>query len=220
MADSASQSVVDCVQRLGKASGVLTVQETRELASVCEVAKETLLRGAQGLVEEASGRPILTSKSCDGTPLSVVHRSSRKLQSGRSVRTTGRQGQEFLLQNQFLRVDMGAQGWQTKVLLSEAQALRFGKSVVAIMAASRQHWRSLRQMGHLGCAVEHYVFDRFAISLLERNVREWHAVQEPPPAPAAPDRRSRTPLRDHRRYPMCIARRTECVPLGFTGSVR
>jgi len=178
--ETASQTI----NRLGKASGFLSdADRKRELGLVCEVTKETFLRGAQELVDQVGHRPMLTSKSCDGTPLTVVHRVTHARSSGQRFQTSGRQGLEFLCQNQFLRVDLGVQGWQTSAILGEPTQLKHGKSVDAILSASRRQWRSLRQMGHAGCVVEHYVWDRFGIQALERKTRQWHASQELPMLP-------------------------------------
>ena len=127
--------------RLAKASGFLTDdQRLNEMPLACEVAKETLLRGAQQLVEDAKGKPIATSKSCDGTPLTVTHRSSLKQPGGKRVRVSGKECQEFLVANQFMRCNMGGgEGLRTKVLLAEPTPLTHGKSVPAILLTCRQH---------------------------------------------------------------------------------
>ena len=58
-----------------------------------------------------------------------------------------------------------------------------GKSVPAVLLANRQSWRSLRQLGHLGCAIEHYCWDMFGFQALEQQTREWHAMQPLPTLP-------------------------------------
>ena len=79
---------------------------------------------------------------------------------------------EFLVQNQFLRTRHPIKGWETRVLLAEPIALAHGKSVNAILQASMKYWKWLRGMGHRGCVVEHFVWDRAGISALERGVRQ------------------------------------------------
>ena len=104
----------DVIGRLGRASHFLSDAERKdELGIGCEVAKETLLRGAQHLVASSGRRPMLTSKSCDGTPITVAHRETRHQPKGQKVKTTGRQCVEFLVQNQFLRCDVGGLRWLT-----------------------------------------------------------------------------------------------------------
>ena len=176
----------DVVGRIGRASGFLSDHEWKsEMPLACEVANATLLSGAQALVREAAGRPMVTSKSCDGTPITVTHRATHVQPNGKKVKVSGRKGQEFLVCNQFVRTQMGgASGMQTKVLLAEPTALVHGKTVPAILAACRQHWRRLRDLGHTGCAIEHYCWDRLPIQALEKQTRQWHAAQPMPPLPA------------------------------------
>ena len=89
--------------------------------------------------------------------------------------------------NQFVRANLPGQGWTTQVLLAEPVPLTHGKSAPAILAASHRDWKSLRSIGHSGCCVEHYVWDRAGISALERLTRQWHLAQDmtllPPDVP-------------------------------------
>ena len=111
-----------------------------ELWKGCEVGKGMLLRGARQLVQEAHHRPMLTSKSCDGTPITVTRRESHTQPSGKKVKTQGKQCHEFLVGNQFLRLPDGPHESSTKVLLWEPTILTRGKTAAAILAASRRHW--------------------------------------------------------------------------------
>ena len=139
-----------------------------EMPVACEAVKEALFRGAQALVEEAGGRPMVTSKSCDGTPITVSHRTYHTQPGGKRIQRKMKSCHEFLVSNQFLRVDMGgAVGMRTKVILTEPTPLLHGKTVPAILLACRQHWRRLRDLGHLGCSIEHYCWDRLSIGALE-----------------------------------------------------
>ena len=136
-----------------------------------------LLRSARELVQEADGQAILSSKSCDGTPMKVAMRSSRQLPSGKKVAVGGRSAHEFLVKNQFLRTRHPTKGWDTRVILAEPVSLEYGKGVNAILQASWKDWQGLRALGHKGCAVEHFVWDRAGITALERGVRQVHAKQ-------------------------------------------
>ena len=173
------QIAIDVLGSLGRASVVMSENERRrDMPAACEVAKETLLRGAQALVAEAGGRPMLSTKSCDGTPITVTHRSSHSQPSGKRVRVSGRQCQEFLVCNQFVRTNLGgADVMKTRAILGEPTPLLHGKTVPAILLASRQHWHRLRDLGHFGCAIEHYCWDRLSIASLEKHTRQWHASQ-------------------------------------------
>ena len=179
MASSAAERIL----RLAQPSACADPVQANEAAIMCEAAKEVMQREAAQLVQDAAGLPILSSKSCDGTPLVVVHRSLRFLPSGRAVRSQGKQGREFLVSNQFLRMFLPGQGTVTKAILGEAVPLTCGKKVPAILAASHRNWVSLRSMGHCGISLEHYVWDRLSIVALERLTRKWHLAQGVPALP-------------------------------------
>ena len=185
MASEGSESAHEVVSRLGRASTFMGDHHRQvEMPLGCEVVKETLLRSVQALIDEAGGRPLLTSKSCDGTPLTVTHRTTHTLPNGKRIKKTGKMCQEFLVTSQFVRADMGgSEGMKTKVLLAEPTPLQHGKSVPNILLACRQHWRRLRDFGHLGCSIEHYCWDRMGIVALETQTREWHAAQPLPELP-------------------------------------
>ena len=92
MASSSLELTKDVLGRLGLASGTMDEKERKiELHLACEVSKATLLSGAEALVREAAGRPIVTIKSCDGTPITTTHRSLYVQPSGKRVRMSGRQ---------------------------------------------------------------------------------------------------------------------------------
>ena len=120
---------------------------------------------------------MITSKSCDGTPMNVKVRTAHTLPQGIVVRGAGRAGHEFLVKLQFLR-GVGASGsLQDAVLLEEAMPLMHGKKVDAILAACLKGWVCLRQSGHTGLCIEHYAWDRMGLTALERTCRQWHAHQ-------------------------------------------
>ena len=94
MAPTASTlAPADKIRQLGLASGVLSRDDVRDLEIGCEATKKVLLSKAQALVAGAHGMPVLTSKSCDGTPLNVTHESRVRLgTTGKQVTTKGRKG--------------------------------------------------------------------------------------------------------------------------------
>ncbi len=165
------------IRALSRPSAVLDTHQAWETGILSEAVKEVMKRSVRDLVEAARGLPVATSKSCDGTPMRVAHRVSKKLPSGRSVETRGRAGHEFLVGNQFVRANIPGEGWRTRVVLGEAVALQHGKSARAILGASFRDWFTLRQLGHAGCCVEHYVWDRASITALERLTRQYHLEQ-------------------------------------------
>ena len=79
-----------------------------------------------------------------------------------------------MVKNQFLRTLMPGRA-VARVLLRAPQLLSNGKSARAIFETCKKHWRSLREMGHAGCAVEHYCYDRCGLIAHERLWRQWHA---------------------------------------------
>ena len=178
-----TDSTADRFAFLAKPSQVLDGTQGRAASVACEAAKEIMRRSARQLIQDADGLPMLSSKSCDGTPLRVAHRSQRKLPSGKTVRTQGRKGEEFLVCNQFIRACLPGEGMTTKVVLAEPVPLTHGKAVPAILAAAHGSWFSLRSQGHVGISLEHYVWDRLAIKTLERLSRQWHLSQPLPTLP-------------------------------------
>ena len=139
---------------------MLSREELRELDIGCEATKRVLLQKAQDLVAGAHGMPVLTSKSCDGTPMNVKPDSRLRLgTTGKQVSTKGRKGEEFLVSNQFLRT-RGLDGQvRTAVMLSEAVQLA-DTSAAATLSAARVGWKWLRELGHGGIAIEHFVWGR------------------------------------------------------------
>ena len=133
MASSTDVTSTDASALLQKvaASGCLHTKDARDAARACEVGKAVLRVAVAELVAAAQGAPILNSKSADGTPINVVVRYKSALPSGAKVKRYGRAGEEFLVKNQFLRVDLPGKT-VTRVLLDEPPALSNGKSAAAI----------------------------------------------------------------------------------------
>eukprot|EP00974_Lingulodinium_polyedra_P061550 5939991-Lingulodinium_polyedra.AAC.1 len=81
------------VAEVAKASAVITPEGARQLGIACEAAKVVLARVYLDILHHNEGKPVLSSKSCDGTPINVVHRDKVKLPSGKTVRATGKAAQ-------------------------------------------------------------------------------------------------------------------------------
>ena len=173
-----AQRAVDTLLGLGRASGMLSKTDSNHVAAVCEATKEMLVIRAKAMVAKAAGMPVLSSKSCDGTPIKTMHYASHRLSGGKRQKTHGKRGVEVLVSNEFIRYQDPSDGWQTACILSEPVPLTQGKQVVLVTAAARSTcWHSLRALGATGCTVEHYVWDRAGIEALERHARAWHAAQ-------------------------------------------
>eukprot|EP00974_Lingulodinium_polyedra_P086161 8344581-Lingulodinium_polyedra.AAC.1 len=130
------------------------------------------------IIERNENAPLLTSKSCDGTPINVVEHARVRLSSGKQIRASGRSSHEFLIKLQWVRALHPDGTHDTGVLLDEAQSLRHGKKAAAIVTACKQHWRTLRSCGHTGLAVEHYAWDRCGATALERFFRQVHKEEQ------------------------------------------
>ena len=179
---SSEEEVVDVVQlvtSLSRASGVLSREEERAMAKCAEVSKDVLAEGMVDLVRMAAGSPLLMSKSSDGTPVSVAARAKAMLPSGSAVSRAGRDTPEFLVMNQMGRCVLDDGGAVTRVLVKDPIPLKHGKSVLAQFEVQRRQWKSARELGHRGCAIEHFVFDRFGISAMERTWRQWLEATSP-----------------------------------------
>ena len=74
---------VETIRSLSKASSCLTTKGSKELAIGCEAAKAVMDKHFRAVVEEFQGSVILTSKSCDGTPINCVERTQRVQASGK-----------------------------------------------------------------------------------------------------------------------------------------
>ena len=97
-----------------------------------------------------------------------------KLPSGQEVRSSGLAASEFLVKLQWVRALHPDGSHETGVLLQEAQPLIHGKKVPDIVAACTKDWKTLRNCGHRGIALEHYVCDRAGYTALERFFRRYH----------------------------------------------
>ena len=177
-----AESAVCTIELLGKASAFLCKPDGNQVGAACEAVKTMLLHKIKSLIAAANGQPILSTKSCDGTPVRATVYHSTTLPSGKKVKGQGKAGREILVSNQFVRFFDAADGWQTSVLFAEPVPLTLGKAVPEILAASRQTWKSLRSLGAVGITVEHYCWGRAGIEALERECRRWHASQ---PLPAS-----------------------------------
>ena len=154
-----------------------------------------LLSRAKDLVARSLGLPLLSSKSCDGTPIRCQHYASERLPGGKKAKTRGKKGVEILVANQFIRYQDPGSGWQDCCILTEPVPLTETKEVPMVLAAARKTWHSLRALGATGCIVEHYCWDRAGITALERHIRQWHEVQPVPDAVSYPPK-----VREHLEF--------------------
>ena len=175
--DAEISDVKKLVQSLSRASGQLSPHEMRQNGRVVECGKDALSQSFRSLLGRIAGSPALTSKSADCTPLKAVKRVSTSLPSGQHVSRSGKECLEILVKNQFLRAFLPDGSSETRLMLQDPIHLSNGKKTDAIFQACVKDWLSLRQCGHAGLALEHYVFDRCGLTALERRLRQWHQLQ-------------------------------------------
>ena len=172
-------AAVDAIEALARASGKLSRDEIREVLRVSEVGRATLDLAARQLVQNAQGLPLLTSKTADATPVTVVVRTSHTLGGSTTmVRRQGRTKEEFLLKNQFVRSRSAAGEVATSVMLQEPLPLTEGKTAGHIVLACIKDWKTLRELGHNGMCLEHYAFDRLGFQATSRLLLQLHASQK------------------------------------------
>ena len=175
------------VERLSAASAALVKKDMADVFRGCEVTKEVLKTASLELVAAAQGSPILTVKSSDGTPITVVHRTESVLPSGEKVVRTGRGCSEYLVKNQFFRYKDASGQMRSSVMLQEPIPMSKGKTKEAVFAAQSKDWVSLRQLGHRGICVEQDVHDRALAKPIETLWKKWHMLDAPAHDPADSD---------------------------------
>jgi len=140
---------------------------------LCEVAHGFFQAKFRGAVRQAAGLPVLVTYSSDCTPLHIRERFIAKVGQLRVVRE-GARTHDFLVQQAFLRYFDASGSHQTTTVLRDPLPLIHGKGAWAVFAAALDFLPSLRELGHQGIAVQHYVFDRALHSALCRQFRQRH----------------------------------------------
>eukprot|EP00974_Lingulodinium_polyedra_P019744 1909561-Lingulodinium_polyedra.AAC.1 len=118
---------IEQVGNVSRAPYSISKSGEKGVAVACEAAKAVLIRAFDDLLSRNQGAPLLTSKSCDGTPINAVDRAQVKLPSGKVVHCSGRAAHEFLVKVQWLRAIRADGSHETIVLLQAAQPLIYGK---------------------------------------------------------------------------------------------
>ena len=77
------------IHGLSAASQCLNKTGMRDLACACEAATQAMESEYMALLHDQKGRAVLSSKSCDGSPMCVAKRVNAKLASGTIVGTRG-----------------------------------------------------------------------------------------------------------------------------------
>ena len=77
---------------------------------------------------------------------------------------------------QFTRAQSAGDSIETHVLFRDPVPLNNGKDATSLVAAMRVQWRSLRERGHQGAAVQGYTFDRCAIGAVGQLLMQLHLL--------------------------------------------
>ena len=173
-ASSADLPIGDLIRGWSLVHKVAGMAGARECDKLTEVIKVMVAAEARQLVLEAKGRPTLCSYSNDGTPMRILKRVVTEGVGGRVVRYGG-SGHELLVQRAIFRTRSSTGEWLTAMNMRDPLPLVHGKGGDAIFSAGVEFLQTLRQMGHQGIAVQHYVFDRALHTPLVRRFKQHHA---------------------------------------------
>ena len=159
-----------------KVHKVVSKEESRICAKLCEVGKAFLLQRAKALVAGAEGRAVLLTYGSDSTPLLCKQTFTAALDSHhRVVRKAGRQV-EFLVERAFLCTVSPAGEKHTTCVLTDPTPLDKGKTAWCEFSAACRFFPLVRMLDHRGIVVSHYVFDRALQSSLSRKMQQRHGL--------------------------------------------
>lgn len=179
MSDSSEFSLRHLAEELGKASTVLGKADVGNVMKLCEIIKLHLKRKAARLVAGASGRPILSSYSCDSTPMkSSVRLSAGGLVPNEPIERRGKHCVEFLLQRGWYKTLGPDGGIKMTPLLGDPVPLTLGKTAWHLYSAAQDFTPLLQEMGHDGISISHYAFDRAIYAPLLRKLLQRHGLQQ------------------------------------------
>ena len=88
----------------------------------------------------------------------------------------GKAAHEFLVAAEVTRVTEPTGKFSTHVSIRDPLPLTSGTAVDRITEACRSQWKTLRQHGHLGGAVQGYCFDRKGLSAIRRRIFQYHSL--------------------------------------------
>ena len=166
------------IHKMARPTDALSRQDIRSMDQLCEVGKEVCRLSTGRLIGSAQDDPLMQSCSADGTPVTVSMAAAVNLPSGRVVRRFGKSSHEFLVSAQFTRHEDVSGVIHDSLVTRDPVPLTNGKGADQIFEATRSIWRSLRQHGHKGGAVQHYCFDRCGFEKLARRTHQWHGLLE------------------------------------------
>ena len=141
-----------------------------------EVVKAFMTEQEASAVEAcANSRPAFKTYSADGTPVQVTVRYQNGQGDSRIIRR-GKAGNEFFVERSYSLVFDHSGAPRVFCRFREPLSLVHGKGSWSLFACQVKFNRTLRQLGHRGIAISHYVWDRGCFSSLERLTRKHHSL--------------------------------------------
>ena len=134
-------------------------QKREEIKKLACIVQDVLLRMFEDHAASAHDRALLQAFSVDGTPISLTKRLTHRVR-GKQMKRIGKSRTEYLVQVCFLRYIEESGESRSRFLTVPPMPLRKGLGGEAIFAASSRQFRTLRQLGHRGIAINAKIFDR------------------------------------------------------------
>ena len=180
MAPKQSKPLFQQLRELATPSKVFSWPETllsHQLAQCCE---HYLVQHEAELIAANPGLPIVQHLSADGTPVQMPHATTVSITPNSKKRSTGKSTQEYLLCLCFTRFHAPDGSVQTGVRFNHPIPLTNGKGHHAVFATIRDTFKTLRELGHKGIAIQGYSFDRalFSIHKLFYQLHKYLAPQQ------------------------------------------
>lgn len=133
---SSSGGVENLVLQFASPTAIVPTDKARRMAMLVEVCKSWLRRKALAFVALATGRPLLSSYSSDGTPLTTRERWHHRAGDQHIVHRHGGASHEFLIQRLFLAFRSDGE-LRLRTLVSEPVPLTKGKGASQVFACGR-----------------------------------------------------------------------------------
>jgi len=153
------------------------MKEKRWAQKITEMSKDFMLQLLKDAVKEAADGPALRQYMCDGTPELTVHREVRKfgnIKNRIKIVRSGKRGVEFMLDRCYVLVQHPTKGLLVRVAIRDPIPLVWGKTAWHYFANQTSVCPTLRQMGHRGLAIEHYMFDGLMYTAQTRISFQYH----------------------------------------------
>ena len=150
-------------------------EEDEEVARLAVILKHSMFAKARRFVEKYSRNPVLMSFSSDGTPMLTVKRFLDMILGKRKAHRQGGKNTELLVQRGFVKTIDASGVQEVCPMLCELVPLDLGKFALHVYSAALRFGPTLRQQGHVGIAINHYVADRALFSALELRFHQRHA---------------------------------------------